>query len=202
MNWDLQPPENASLRDNEVSQTGNALSGKKVCLLICGSIAAYKGPDIIRELRKEGADVTAVVSSSALDFVTPMALEWTSGNKPVIDLTADAEHLGGDKTYDLYIVAPASYNTINKFAAGIADSPVLITLSSALGLLERKSTRIFISPCMHGSMHNSILTTSMKRLQTLGVTILKPRQEDGKNKLPEPHELVKSVIQCISTSCN
>lgn len=202
MNWDLQPPEDTSVRDNEVIQTGNSLAGKKVCLLICGSIAAYKGPDIIRELRREGADVTAVVSASTLDFVTPMALEWTSGKKPIVDLSADAEHLGGDKAYDLYIVAPASYNTINKFAAGIADSPVLITLSSALGLLERKSTRIFVSPCMHGSMHNSILTASMKKLQKLGVVILKPRQEDGKNKLPEPQELVKSVITCISSSCN
>jgi len=198
MSWDLQAPKPSSIADKDVKQSGDELKGKKICLLLSGSIAAYKGPDIARELRKQGADVTFVASESALLFVTPMTLEWTSGNKPVTNLTADAEHLGGDKHYDLYILAPGSYNSINKFASGIADSPLLITLSSALGLLEQGQTKIFICPCMHGSMHNSILTDSLTKLRGLGVEILKPRQEDGKNKLPEPEELVKSVIKCIS----
>ena len=198
MSWDLQAPKQSSLSDQEVRKSGNALQGKNICLLLSGSIAAYKGPDIARELRRQGAEVTFVASESALHFVTPMTLEWTSGNKPVISLTADAEHLGGDKAFDIYILAPGSYNSINKFASGIADSPLLITLSSALGLLEKNQTKIFICPCMHGSMHNSILINSMEKLRSLGVSILKPRQEDGKNKLPEPEELVNSVIKCIS----
>lgn len=199
MNWDLQAPNPSNMKDGDISTSSDALKGKNVCLLLCGSIAAYKGPDIIRELRKNGASVTAVASESALHFVTPMALEWTSGNKPVTELSANAEHLGGDKTYDIYLLAPASYNSINKFAAGIADSPVLITLSSALGQSELGQAKIFISPCMHGSMHNTILTESLQKLQKLGVHILKPRQEDGKNKLPEPPELVNSVIQCMNS---
>lgn len=198
MSWDLQAPKPSSLSDREVSRSGNKLSGKNICLLLSGSIAAYKGPDIARELRRQGAEVTFVASESALNFVTPMTLEWTSGNKPVISLSADAEHLGGDKQYDLYIMAPASYNSINKFAAGIADTPLTISLASALGLLKQKKSRIFICPCMHGSMHNDILTQSLKKLRDLGVEILKPRQEDGKNKLPEPEELVNSVIKCMS----
>ena len=199
MNWDLKGPDPSSLKDGDIDQKNSDLQGKNVCLLICGSIAAYKGPDIIRELRRRGASVTAVASAGALNFVTPMALEWTSGKKAVTELSADAEHLGGDKEYDIYLVAPATYNTINKFAVGIADSPVLITLSSALGQLESGTASIFISPCMHGSMHNSILTDSMRKLQSLGISILKPRQEDGKNKLPEPVELVNSLIQCMNS---
>lgn len=199
MNWDLQAPPQSSLKDRDIKQSNNDLKGKNVCLLICGSIAAYKGPDIIRELRKRGATVTAVASESAQLFVTPMALEWTSGNKPVTELSANAEHLGGDKAYDIYLVAPASYNTINKFASGIADTPVLITLSSALGQVEQGNSKILLSPCMHGSMHNSILTESLKKLQGMGIHILKPRQEDGKNKLPEPPELVNSLIQCMNS---
>ncbi len=198
MSWNLQAPKPSSLADNAVSQRGNKLSGKNICLLLSGSIAAYKGPDIARELRKQDAQVTFVASESALNFVTPMTLEWTSGNKPVTSLSADAEHLGGDKQYDIYILAPASYNSINKFAAGTADTPLLITLSSALGFLEQNQSKIFVCPCMHGSMHNSILSASLKKLRDLGVEILKPRQEDGKNKLPEPEELVNSVIKCIS----
>ena len=199
MSWNLQAPNESSLKDKDVQTDSLELTGKNICLLICGSIAAYKGPDIIRELRKKGASVTAVASKSALDFVTPMALEWTSDNKVISCLTADAEHLGGEKVFDIYILAPATYNTINKFAAGIADSPVSVTLSSALGNLESGKSKIFIAPCMHGTMHNSILTASMKKLQSLGVHILKPRQEDGKNKLPEPADLVNSIIQCINS---
>ena len=198
MSWDLQAPDPSSIKDGEVKKISKELEGKNICLLLSGSIAAYKGPDIVRELRKKSANVTVAASESALNFVTPMALEWTSGNKPIINLTADAEHLGGDKEFDLYLLAPGSYNTINKFASGYADSPLLVILSSALGQLESGKAKIFICPCMHGSMHNSILTESMKRLQSLGVNIIEPRQEDGKNKLPEPEELVKSVIKCIS----
>ena len=199
MNWDLKAPQPSSLKDGDIDQKNNDLQGKSICLLICGSIAAYKGPDIIRELRRRGANVTPIISESALNFVAPMALEWTSGNKPITELSANAEHLGGDKKYDIYLVAPASYNTINKFAAGTADSPILITLSSALGQVEQETAQVFISPCMHGSMHNSILLESIKKLQSLGIHILKPRQEDGKNKLPEPLELVNSVIQCMNS---
>ena len=198
MTWDLQAPKPSSLSDKDVQQSGNKLKDKNICLLLSGSIAAYKGPDIARELRQQGASVTFVASESALHFVTPMTLEWTSGNKPITSLSADAEHLGGDKHYDAYILAPASYNSINKFASGVADTPLLITLSSALGLLEQEQTKIFICPCMHGSMHNSILTQSLTKLRDFGVEILKPRQEDGKNKLPEPEELVNSVIKCMS----
>lgn len=199
MTSDFNPPPLSSARDRDVELTGKELLEKKICLLLCGSIAAYKGPDIARELRRKGADVTCVSSQNALRFVTPMALAWASGNKVVTDLSADAEHLGGNCQYDLYLVAPASYNTINKFAAGIADGPVLITLASALGHLEKEGTPILMAPCMHGSMHNSFLVKSMKKLRSCGVTILQPRREDGKNKLPEPQELVNSVIKCISS---
>ena len=55
MTWDLKPPASSSARDKEVELSGNELLGKHVCLLLCGSIAAYKGPDIARELRRKGA---------------------------------------------------------------------------------------------------------------------------------------------------
>ena len=197
MNWDLSKPEIAELNDQDVKQSDSSLANLNICLGICGSIAAYKGPDIIREFRKHGASVQAFVSKSALDFVTIMALEWTSTQPVVSSLSANAEHLGGDKNFDIYLFAPATYSSINKMAAGIADTPVTIAFSSALGQLENGTTKIFLSPCMHGSMHNSILTESLRKLQQLGITILKPRQEDGKNKLSEPQELVSTIIQSL-----
>ena len=199
MSWDFNPPPESEIKDSDISATGEALLGKRICLLICGSIAAYQTPDIVRALRRQSASVQAVASESALQFVTPMALEWTSGNKPVISLSADAEHLGGEAEFDIYLVAPASYSTINKCAAGIADTAVSITLSSAVGLVEKGRSRLFMIPCMHGSMHNSILTDSMKKLRSIGVEFIKPRQEDGKNKLPAADKIVKELISLLSS---
>ncbi|MCM8532754.1 MAG: hypothetical protein NE330_16420 [Lentisphaeraceae bacterium] len=197
MTWDFQKPEKNNSIDQAVSLKSNALLGKNVCLGICGSIAAYKAPDIIRELRKHGASVTAFASQAALNFVTEMALEWTSTNKPVTSLSADAEHLGGDQKFDIYLYAPASYSSINKMASGIADTPVTISFSSALGELEDNYCQIFIAPCMHGTMHNSILNESMKKLNQLGISFMQPRQEDGKNKLPEANEIVENIINSL-----
>lgn len=197
MNWDLTGPPPSKLNDRDVTASDSVLDNYSICLGVCGSIAAYKTPDIVRELRKYGADVQAFVSKSALDFVTEMALEWTSCNPVVSSLSANAEHLGGDKSFDIYIFAPATYSSINKMATGIADTPVTIAFSSALGLLESGKAKIFLSPCMHGSMHNSLLINSLETLQSLGVTIIKPRQEDGKDKLPEPQDLVKNILRQI-----
>jgi phosphopantothenoylcysteine decarboxylase / phosphopantothenate---cysteine ligase len=197
MTWDLQKPNNSQLKDHAIEFTDDKLKNFTVCLGICGSIAAYKSPDIIRELRKHGATVTAFASPSALNFVTKMALEWTSTNEVISSLSADAEHLGGEQNFNLYLFAPATYSTINKMANGIADTSVTIAFASALGALESKQASIFISPCMHGSMHNQILTRSMEKLQKMGVQFIRPRQEDGKNKLPEPIDLVDHVINAL-----
>ncbi len=199
MSWELTPPPSSSLGDGEVNVTSQLLAGKRICLLICGSIAAYKAPDIIRELRRHSAIVQPVVSKSALQFVTEAALEWTSGQKVITSLTANAEHLGGDRQYDICLIAPASYNSINKIAQGIADTPATIVASSIIGLMEANKCKLFICPCMHGSMHNSLLTDSMQKLRTLGASIIKPRQEDGKNKLPEPSVIVDEVLKA---ACN
>ncbi|NQZ57537.1 MAG: phosphopantothenoylcysteine decarboxylase, partial [Lentisphaeraceae bacterium] len=122
MAWDLTPPPASNLHDQDVTYQSDKLQNVNIALLICGSIAAYDTPNLIRELRRHGASIQAFASSAALNFVTPMALEWTSGKPAISNLTADAEHLGGNKEFDIFLVAPASYNTINKFALGIADS--------------------------------------------------------------------------------
>ena len=82
-----------------------------------------------------------------------------------------------------------------KALSTIGVSAVTLAFSTALGQLEKSRAQIFISPCMHGNMHNSILQNSMQKLQELGITLLKPRQEDGKNKLPEPQEIVTTIIK-------
>jgi len=197
--WNFSPPAFSDLSDHAVKPRSQALSGKNIALFISGSIAAYRCPDLIRELRKNGASVTVFASESALNFVSETSLHWTSTHPVITSLSADAEHLESDYPYDLFLIAPASYNSINKMAQGIADNALSTAMACALGCLEFRKTPILIAPCMNGIMHNQILVDSMKRLADLGVKFIQPRQEDGKNKLPEINTLVNDCIEVFKS---
>jgi phosphopantothenoylcysteine decarboxylase / phosphopantothenate---cysteine ligase len=198
--WNFEPPPESSLQDREVLKTGTHLVGKRIALLVTGSIAAIKAPLIARSLRRQGAEVVAFASSEALRYTTVDALEWSTVNPVVTKLTAAAEHLSDDNPFAAYLVAPASYNTINKLRYGIADGVITASLASAIGRMERGKTEVLIAPTMHGSLHNSLLTESLKHLQTMGVKIIPPKVAYGKNNLPPETEIVTQVIRAVSNS--
>ena len=154
--WDFSPPPTSLLSDHSVKVLSHKLDGCSIALLICGGIAAMKAPLLARALRKAGAEVTAFVSKEALRYVALDALAWSCDREVIVDLSARAEHLGDGNLFDAYLVAPATYNTINKAAQGIADSLITTTLASAIGRGERGETQVLVVPTMHGSMHNSI----------------------------------------------
>jgi phosphopantothenoylcysteine decarboxylase/phosphopantothenate--cysteine ligase len=201
--WCLTPPTESELNDHAVNQYGNYLKNKTIAFMITGSVAAMKSPLIIRALRRYGADVTVFVSQEGLRYVTSDVLRWSS-NKPIIDkLSPKSEHLHDGKPYDIYLLAPATYNTINKVAHGVADSLITTTLASALGFMCNPSeykTSILIAPAMHGSLHNPILTESILRLHRVGVQFIKPRQEVGKNNLASKDIIVAATCRAASTS--
>ena len=199
-NWDFSPPPESDLRDREVPLDGYHLQHKRIALLITGSIAAMKAPLLARALRRQGADVVAFASPEALRYTTIDTLSWSTTNPVVTKLTAAAEHLSDDRPFAAYLVAPATYNTINKMALGIADGVITSTLGSAIGRMERGTTQILIVPTMHGSLHNSILTQSLQKLQTMGVHIVPPRVEYGKNNLPDEKEITAEVSRVVSRS--
>ena len=199
-NWDFSTPPESDLQDREVFKTSNHLEGKRIALLVTGSIAAIKAPLIARSLRRRGADVVAFVSPEALCYTTVDALEWSTTNAVITRLTAVSEHLSDDNPFAAYLVAPATYNTINKLRYGIADGVITAAVASAIGRMERGKTEVLIAPTMHGSLHNSLLTESLKHLQTMGVTIIPPLVAYGKNNLPAEETIVASVIRAISTS--
>ena len=199
-NWDFNPPPESELGDREVPLEGDHLEHKRIALLITGSIAAMKAPLIARALRRQGADVVAFASPEALRYTTIDTLEWSTTNSVVTKLTAAAEHLSDNNPFAAYLVAPATYNTINKMALGIADGVITSTLGSAIGRMERGKTEILVVPTMHGSLHNSILIESLNKLQTMGIRIVTPRIDYGKNNLPEEKEIVAEVSRAISRS--
>lgn len=198
--WDFSPPPPSELGDHDVSLLGDQLAGKRVALMICGGIAAIKTPLLARALRRRGADVTAFASPEALRYVAADALEWSTTHPVITRLSPAAEHLSDASPFDVYLLPQATYNTINKIAHGIADGVVTSTMASALGRLERGDARILIAPTMHGSMHNSLLTTSLRRLDDLGVRIIPPREANGKHNIPTDEVLVAEVSRAASDS--
>lgn len=183
--WEPQAPQASTLSDHGVNQDADTLAHRRVALLVCGGIAAMKAPLLARELRKHGAEVVAFVSEEALRYVTVDALAWSTNNPVVQNLSARAEHLGDGKSFDAYLLAPATYNTLNKFALGIADSLITTVLASALGRVSQQQCAVLVAPTMHGSMHTPVLAENLKRLQAWGVKVVPPRDAYGKHNLPD-----------------
>ena len=199
-NWNFQPPPESDIGDRSLALESNHLVDRRIALLITGSIAAMKAPLIARTLRRQGADVVAFASPEALRYTTIDALEWSTTNPVVTKLTANAEHLSDDNPFSAYVVAPATYNTINKIALGIADGVITSSLGSAIGRMERGKTQILVAPTMHGSLHNSILTESLHKLDRLGVQIIPPKVANGKNNLPDRKAIAVAVCRAVTRS--
>jgi phosphopantothenoylcysteine decarboxylase/phosphopantothenate--cysteine ligase len=198
--WDFSPPPPSDLGDHDVPLEGRHLAGRRVALLVTGGIAAMKAPLVARALRRQGATVVAFASEEGLRYVTAEALEWATVHPVVTRLTPAAEHLSDAEPFAAYLVAPATYNTIGKLAAGVADTAVTAALASALGRMERGETAVLVAPTLHGSLHNSLLTEALRKLAGLGVRIVPPREDYGKHNLPEEAALVAEVCRAVSRS--
>ncbi|MCO4762864.1 MAG: hypothetical protein KC502_15220 [Myxococcales bacterium] len=197
-NWDLGTPLDG---DRAIAQTSDKLAGRHIALCVTGGIAAYRIPTLARELRRAGAEVTAWVTPTALQFVTRDALRWTTLRPVVGDLDGRAQHVES-ASVDLWLVAPATYSTINKMAQGIADNALTTALASAIGRVEAGQTQILIAPTMHGTMANSILRASLARLANLGCRVITPRARDGKALLPEDADLLTAVMDALPSQAS
>ena len=179
---------------------GNELKDKKIVLCVTGSVAATRSSEIARQLMRYGAEIITVMSPMAQKIIHPNLMEWATGNPVVTELTGEIEHvtLTGEhsKKVDLVLFAPATANTISKIACGIDDTTVTSVASTAFG----SGTPMVIVPAMHKSMYNhQILSENINKLQTLGVNFVGPRIEEGKAKLATTEEVVKVVIQQLTT---
>lgn len=198
--WDLSPPRSPAIGDHDVPSLSSHLAGRRVALLVSGGIAAMKTPLLARALRRRGADVVAFCSEEALRYVGRQALEWATCHEVVTTLTWRAEHLSDANPFDLYLVAPATYNTIGKVASGIADTVVTAALASALGRLREGRATVMMAPTMHGSMHTDVLVRSCRALSDLGVRLLAPRDDYGKHNLPDDETIVAAACRALSAS--
>jgi phosphopantothenoylcysteine decarboxylase / phosphopantothenate---cysteine ligase len=175
----------------------NVLKGKKIVLCITASVAAYKAIDLSRMLMRNGAEVYPVMSNSTESkLLTKEIMDWATGNKAVTELTSDLEHiaLANYGKSDLIVVYPCTANTLGKFVNGIEDNPVTTVLSVALG----SRIPIVIAPAMHEAMYeNIIIAENIKKLKTLGVSILEPLISEDKAKVISADNVVQFVIHKI-----
>ena len=176
----------------------NRLSGKTIVLGITGSIAAVESFHLIRELVRHGAKVVPVMTAEACRIVTPDAIEFASGIRPITDIGGQCEHilhLGDPSGADLFMVYPCTANTIAKMANGIADSPVSTMASVALG----SEIPVAIAPAMHGYMFsNPALERNLSVLKEMGVSIIGPHDDDGRAKVASVQEVSAWAIRLLS----
>lgn len=181
--------------DHAVEIIDERLSGKKIAIAVTGGIAAIKIPEIVRQLRRYGAEIDIYTTPTALKFIGILALEWSSRTKPVTELGGNAEHIC---KHDLVVMIPATLNSINKIAHGIADNVVTALMQSAIGTSD---TKIIIAPTMHISLwKNNILQDSINRLEKMGVNIMLPRLSEGKAKIPRTRSVVNYIIKLIGNN--
>ena len=180
------------------AEKSNKLSGKTIVLGITGSIAAVQCFSLIRELIRNGAKVIPVMTPAAVKLVAPDALEFASGVKPVTEITGQTEHikyLGDPADADLFLVYPATANTVSKMANGICDTPVTTMASVALG----SEIPVAVAPAMHGYMEeNPTVKKNIAVLKEMGVSIIGPRVVDGVAKAASVSEVVAWAIKLLS----
>ncbi|MCI4339390.1 MAG: bifunctional phosphopantothenoylcysteine decarboxylase/phosphopantothenate--cysteine ligase CoaBC [Thermoplasmata archaeon] len=180
-------------------RTTELLAGRRILVGVSGSIAAVEVPKIIRELIRHGADVRAVMSPEATRIVTAEALEFATGHPAIVQLTGNVEHvtlLGpGEGRADLYLIAPATANTISKIAHGIDDTPVTSFASVALG----GGVPLLIAPAMHEHMGlNPAVRESIDKLRSWGVGIVQGASAEGEEKIATPEEVAAAVLHRIA----
>jgi phosphopantothenoylcysteine decarboxylase/phosphopantothenate--cysteine ligase len=166
------------------------LSGKRIVIGVTGSIAAVETVRLAHALRREGAEVTAVMTDAATRIIHPDALTYATGHDAITSLSGRVEHVafcGDDRCADLLLIAPCTANTLCKIAGGIDDTPVTTFASTALG----SGMPVVVVPAMHESMYRHPgVTDCIRRLSSWNVRIIPPRIEEGKAKIAAIGEIV------------
>ncbi|SEH12445.1 phosphopantothenoylcysteine decarboxylase / phosphopantothenate--cysteine ligase [Natronorubrum sediminis] len=171
------------------------LEGVNVALGVTGSIAAVKTVELAHELRRQGANVRAVMSESATGIIHPWAVEFATDNDVVTEITGRVEHVelcGYDGWADVFVIAPATANTVGKIAGAVDDTPVTTTATTALGA----DTPVVIAPAMHEPMydHPGVLE-AIDTVSAWGVEFVDPRVEEGKAKIASEDAIVTDIAR-------
>jgi phosphopantothenoylcysteine decarboxylase / phosphopantothenate---cysteine ligase len=175
---------------------------REIALGISGGIGAYKTPELVRELVRSGVKVTAILTTHAEAFVTPLTLQTLTG-EPVIrglyDLSGgtDVEHIALSRRIGLLVVAPATAATLARFAQGLAQdflSTFFLAVSCPVLVAPSMNTRMWLHPATQANL---------SLLRSRGVRVLEPGVgelacgETGSGRLPEPREICAEILRLL-----
>ncbi|EPR65128.1 bifunctional phosphopantothenoylcysteine decarboxylase/phosphopantothenate--cysteine ligase CoaBC [Cyclobacterium qasimii] len=178
-------------------------TGKRILLGVTGGIAAYKAAHLIRLLVKSGAEVKVIMTTSALDFITPLTLATLSKNPVHIDFfdkkTGEwSNHVALGNWADLMVIAPLSANTLAKFATGQSDNLLACTYLSC-------TSPVLVAPAMDLDMyqHPSVIQNLLK-LDSYGNHVMEANSGElasglvGKGRMPEPEEIFTYIQEILN----
>jgi len=172
------------------------LSGKEIVLGITGGIAAYKGCEIVRALRKEGAGIRVILTASGARFITPLTLQTLSRNPvytDLFDLITESEigHISLAQRANLLMIAPATANILGKIRGGIADD-MLSTVVMAT------AAPVLLAPAMNSQMYASpAVRENVEVLRERGFTFVEPDEGElacgtvGPGRLADTEKIVE-----------
>jgi phosphopantothenoylcysteine decarboxylase/phosphopantothenate--cysteine ligase len=180
------------MRDTDVEVRGDSLKGRHVLLGVTGGIAAVDTVRLARELRRHGAEITVIMTPSAQEIITPLAVRWASQGEVITDWDGD---LSGLSNFDAVLVTPATRNLMASFVHGLMNGPLLMALSAARG----RGAPIMMVPSMHNDLANDPVTDDLvKQCVSYGVSILWGPEEEGKRKNPDHEEIVARLCHFIN----
>ena len=183
----------------------SSLKGKHILLGVTGSIAAYKAALLVRLLVKEGAEVKVIMTEMAKQFITPLTMATLSKNPILVEFYNPENgdwnsHVSLGLWADMYLIAPATANTLSKMSTGVADNLLLTTYLSA-------RCPVVVAPAMDLDMYRHPATQlSLSTLKERGVWVSEPESGElasgleGKGRMAEPAEIV-SYIKYVFGAC-
>jgi len=179
------------------------LTGKRILLGVTGGIAAYKAVHLIRLLVKSGAEVKVIMTTSALDFITPLTLATLSKNPVYIDFfdkkTGEwTNHVALGNWADLMVIAPLSANTLAKFATGQSDNLLACTYLSCM-------SPVLVAPAMDLDMYqHPAVIRNLHILESYGNHVMVAPSGElasgliGKGRMPEPEAIFTSIQEILN----
>lgn len=176
-----------------------------ILLAVTGSISAYKAADLTSQLTKLGHHVKVLMTPAATAFITPLTLQVLSKQAVLVDVMTEEDpkqiqHIDLGKEADLFLVAPASANTIAKLAHGFADT---IVTSTALALPSK--VKKFLAPAMNTKMLDHPATqNNLETLKSYGYQIIPPREailacgDQGSGALASIETILTTIQESLS----
>jgi phosphopantothenoylcysteine decarboxylase/phosphopantothenate--cysteine ligase len=177
----------------------SVLKNRRIIVGVTGGIAAYKSVELVRALKKEGAFVRVIMTEAAKRFVSPLVFETLTDETVFDDIFGrPLEHIKITEGIDLFVVAPATANTIAKMASGLADDPVSLTVLVFRG-------PVLVVPAMNSNMYeHPVVQRNLHTLREIGYRIMEPEEGElacgyeGKGRMPSIERIVSEIRFLLS----